>query len=275
MAGLLAVVFVLLAAVAGRRVGRICARGRRAGDGRGGGGPGEPEADRARAAEHEIRRQWYAASVNLMQPAWDAGQVGRLRELLTATETHPDRGFEWYYWRRLCHLERSDLIGHRAGVRSVCWSPDGKRLATASWDGTARVWDADGREILALRGASEPGQFRRLVARRHPAGDGRLGRDGADLGRRPGPRVAPPRRACGPGLVGRLVAGRHPAGDGGVRTGRRACGTPPAAAMRLALEGHAGDVVSAAWSPDGKSLATASADGTARVWDAADGPRVG
>ena len=36
-----------------------------------------------------------------------------------------------------------------------------------------------------------------------------------------------------------------------------------------ALRGHTGRVTSAAWSPDGKSLVTASDDGTARVWDAA------
>ena len=38
-------------------------------------------------------------------------------------------------------------------MNSVCWSPDGSRIATASKDGTARVWDAQtGDEILALKG---------------------------------------------------------------------------------------------------------------------------
>ena len=36
-----------------------------------------------------------------MQPAWDTGQIGRLRALLAETEEYPDRGFEWYYWQRL------------------------------------------------------------------------------------------------------------------------------------------------------------------------------
>ncbi len=39
----------------------------------------------------------------------------------------------------------------------------------------------------------------------------------------------------------------------------------------LTLRGHSGDVNSVACSPDGKRLATASADQTAKVWDAATG----
>jgi hypothetical protein len=40
---------------------------------------------------------------------------------------------------------------------------------------------------------------------------------------------------------------------------------------RLTLKGHAGEVRSVAWSPDGARLATGSLDGTAKVWDAAGG----
>ena len=116
-------------------------------------GQAKGEANRARAAEQEMRRQWYAASSNLMQPAWDTGQIGRLRALLAETEAYPDRGFEWYYWQRLCHLDQHTLIGHRSEVLSVSWSPDGARLATGSADGTAKVWDAaGGREPLTLMG---------------------------------------------------------------------------------------------------------------------------
>ena len=55
------------------------------------------------------------------------------------------------------------LTGHTKPVYQAVWSPDGKRLATASGDGTARVWDVsagldtgpqDDREQLTLTGHS-------------------------------------------------------------------------------------------------------------------------
>ena len=39
------------------------------------------------------------------------------------------------------------------GVSGLDFSPDGKRLATSSWDGTAKVWDVEtGQELLSLVG---------------------------------------------------------------------------------------------------------------------------
>jgi WD40 repeat protein len=43
----------------------------------------------------------------------------------------------------------SDGRRHTDTVRRAAFSPDGKRVVTASSDNTARLWDADRRRVLA------------------------------------------------------------------------------------------------------------------------------
>ena len=40
------------------------------------------------------------------------------------------------------------LHGHKAGVASIAPGPDGKLLASASWDGTVKIWDMDSGALL-------------------------------------------------------------------------------------------------------------------------------
>src|SRR5262249_12010730 len=63
------------------------------------------ERQRAEASESVARRQWYVANINRAQADWDTGALAQLRSLLAATEGHPDRGFEWFYWQGKCHEE--------------------------------------------------------------------------------------------------------------------------------------------------------------------------
>lgn len=48
---------------------------------------------------------------------------------------------------------RATLKGHTLALASVAYSPDGKYIATSSYDRTARVWDAiSGKELVTLTG---------------------------------------------------------------------------------------------------------------------------
>jgi WD40 repeat protein len=154
---------------------------------------------------------------------------------------------------------------HTSQISYVCFSADGRLAATCGRDNIAVVWNAkSGAPIVkveghtnSVRGVAFSADGKRLVTASFDktamiwsvhgdgAGDGHDWDGGISLGL----EVAVP-------SGGAAKEGASDASD-----------APPMAKQLMILEGHSSDVYSADFSRDGTMVATASADGTAVVWD--------
>jgi WD40 repeat protein/serine/threonine protein kinase len=232
----------------------------------------EAAREQARTAEADTHRLYYAASMGKVQTAWESHDTLQVRDLLAETAEFPERGWEWYFWQRLCALDHRKLVGHQGGVTAVAFSPDGQRFVTGGADSTARVWDAtDGRQLFCLRGhgsqitavAYAPdGKWLATgstdsTARIWDATDGRELR--AFRGQKTGPVWAVAVTSDGK----RVVMGCE---DGTARVWDAANGQE-----MLTFRKHTGPVYAVAGAPDGRRLLTGSQDRTARLWDADNG----
>jgi hypothetical protein len=104
----------------------------------------EAARQQAEEARREVAQLQYLRQVDLAYRDWKEADVGRARELLLACDPAL-RHWEWHYVDRLCHAYLREFTGHGGFVYSVCFSPDGQRLATAS-GGVVRVLDGTPRQ---------------------------------------------------------------------------------------------------------------------------------
>lgn len=131
------------------------------------------------------------------------------------------------------------LTGHKHLITQLAWSPQGRLLASASKDGTLRIWDTlDGRLRWTLQDHSRSQQ--RLLQRPEGTFFVAWSPDG-----------------------GTVAMG---SADASIQLW-----DPLTAEPRQALRGHSGLVRTIAWSPDGRLVASGSEDRVVLVWDAKTG----
>jgi WD40 repeat protein len=227
----------------------------------------------AEQREREKDHQLANSNVLLAQAAWDTGNARESQERLAAVS--PEwRSWEWYYLNRRYQGGIFALDCKTEFVLGVAFSPDGQRLATASWDQKARVWDAhSGQLLLECTGhtggvrcvAFSPDGERLATASADQTARVWDARTGAKLLQCRGHRGEVTGVAFSPDGLRLATAGDdQTARVWDARTG----------AKLLECRGHTGSVKGVAFSPDGQRLATASDDQTARVWDARTGAKL-
>ncbi|MBI4661053.1 MAG: hypothetical protein HY735_19655, partial [Verrucomicrobia bacterium] len=208
-------------------------------------------------------------------------------------------------WDVNARQQLAPLVGHKARVTSVAFSPDGKTLASASVNGTVKLWDVERRRELrtllghqswassvawfpdgsTLASSSQDGTVRLWKVWLTNADDSHTtvnlwrpavlaGDRVPSISNRPVHSPQPEESFVGvhPGL-GRVsvfsLEGRTMMAA--VRGTRVKVGGLAGQEEFLTLEGHLKGISDLAFSPISKTLITASADETMRIWDLATG----
>jgi WD40 repeat protein len=145
------------------------------------------------------------------------------------------------FWDTSTQRELGISLNNQDPISAIALSPTGRTLATASINGTIRLWD---------------------VADRRQRGDAMaVGRSGSQSDSRQ-------RRLMAVNAVAFSPDGTRLATANADHTARL-WDTATHRQIGAAFTGHAGAVQDVTFSPDGAALATASGDGTARLWNLA------
>ena len=177
-------------------------------------------------------RNAYNSDMLLAQQHWEDADVHYLEDLLDRYRDRDDlTQFEWSYWRRKISSDLLTIRGHAGRVRRVQFSPDGKRIVSASVDNVLKISDAvTGETTVTFAGHDGP--------------------DGCWCA-----AFSPDGKRIVSGGVDRLVKVWD------ASTGRQT----------LTLKGHTSFITAVGFSPDGKQILSGSVDTSLRLWDASTG----
>ena len=169
---------------------------------------------------------------------------------------------------------RLNLAGHQHEVRSAVFSSDGLRVVTASYDNTARIWDAEtGNQLTVLRGhesslfsaAFSPDDLRVVTA----SYDKTARIWDAATGNRITVLSGHWDSVCSAAFSpdgSRVITASH---DKTARIWDAATGK-----ILAVLSGHESSLNYAGFNPDGDRIVTGSYDKTARIWEADTGRQI-
>ncbi len=231
-------------------------------------GRAETERIRAEKAVEQAEQNLYYARIGLAEQRWFATEIGEAERLLDECPVQL-RHWEWGRLNRLCHLDLLTLKGHTYAVKSVAFSPDGRRISGSAAI-KIKVWDATtGQETLTLKGhtyAIESVAF---------SPDGRWIASGAQDNMIKVWDVTTGQEMFTIGQTDDVYSvtfspdGRRIASGSSDKTIKIWDATT--GKEMLAIKGHTGGVLSVVFSPDGRRIASGSWDETIKIWDSTTG----
>jgi WD40 repeat protein len=191
----------------------------------------------AEIAKEEALRQASVGLANAALLELQSGYQDRAVNLaLVALENYPyTHQAEQALGQAVLQSRLRRVFYHTGYVWSVHWSPDGKRLLTASDDGTAKIWEPfSGEELLSLNHENE-------VFFAHWSDDGTQ-------------VLTTNKVVTNDEEKWNIIIWDSYSGE-----------------KIVVMEGHTAFVNGAYWSPDGSQILSCSDDKTARIWDAKTG----
>jgi WD40 repeat protein/serine/threonine protein kinase len=230
--------------------------------------------DLARQAQRKALTQTAAARLTANDVPTATGIVLEVLSGRKQDDSYPAEALSVFHEALAADAQLEALTGHTDVVWSAAFSPDGARVASASWDGTARVWDvATGQEIWKLVGH----QKRVNTVRFSPDGR-RVLTTSFDQTARIWDAASGRELIRLTGHAHQVMGGEFsPDGQRVVTVGvdRTARIWDASTGNQLVLFAEQpGRLTAVAFSPDGQRVATAADDKNVRIWNAVSGQQI-